>query len=255
MSFPQRNSNNQRNQVRVNSKIRAREVSVIDGDGKMLGVMGIQEALALSKERGIDLVEISPNAVPPVCKLVDIGKFRYDAAKKIKEAKKKQNSSRLKEIQLRPVISERDFQVKLDRAIGFFCSDIKVKLVLRFRPREFYHKEFGFDIVNKFIEQASPFASADSAPKIVGKSITVMLTPLPRNKRAKNPKGDVSIEQLEKAELEDQRKLDAEVEREEGPESKEENPRPPVKKVGKQSAFGAPLLDEINLEISPKSRI
>ena len=82
-----------------------------------------------------------------------------------------------------------------------------------------------------------------------------MLTPLPRNKRAKNPKGDVSIEQLEKAELEDQRKLDAEVEREEGPESKEENPRPPVKKVGKQSAFGAPLLDEINLEISPKSRI
>ena len=107
----------------------------------------VQEALALSKERGIDLVEISPNAVPPVCKLVDIGKFRYDAAKKIKEAKKKQNSSRLKEIQLRPVISERDFQVKLDRAIGFFCSDIKVKLVLRFRPREFYHKEFGFDIV------------------------------------------------------------------------------------------------------------
>lgn len=256
MSYPQSRFNNHQSQIRVNNRIRAREVRVLDGEGKMLGVMSIQDALLLARNQGVDLVEISANATPPVCKLVDIGKYRYDAAKREKEAKKKQHAIKLKEIQVRPGISDWDFQVKLDRAIGFFCNDMKVKLVLRFRGREMQHKEFGFDTVNKFIEKAAPFASSDSAPKLVGRGITVMLNPLPRNKRAKNPKGEVNLEQLEAAELEDQRKLaelDAKDEAEATP-VKEVEEKAPVQKQGKKSAFGAPLLDDINLEISPKSK-
>ena len=251
-NFPQHRSNNQQNQIRVNAKIRAREVRVISGEGKMLGVMSVQNALVLAKEHGVDLVEISPNAVPPVCKLVNLGKYLYDAAKREKEAKKKQHTNKVKEIQIRPAISDRDMQVKLDRAIVFFCNDMKVKLVLRFKGREMQHKEFGFETVNKFIEKVTPFATADSEPKIVGKGITVMLNPLPRSRRAKNPKGEVNLQQLEEAELEDQRKLDAEEElQEENPQTEPE--KSAQKKGSKKSTFGAPVLDEINLEISPKA--
>lgn len=251
-NFPQHRSNNQQNQIRVNAKIRAREVRVISGEGKMLGVMSVQNALVLAKEHGVDLVEISPNAVPPVCKLVNLGKYLYDAAKREKEAKKKQHTNKVKEIQIRPAISDRDMQVKLDRAIVFFCNDMKVKLVLRFKGREMQHKEFGFETVNKFIEKVAPFATADAEPKIVGKGITVMLNPLPRSRRAKNPKGEVNLQQLEEAELEDQRKLDAEEElQEENPQTEPE--RSAQKKASRKSTFGAPVLDEINLEISPKA--
>lgn len=274
MSRPQFHHKRQENQIRVNNRIRAREVRVIDGEGKMLGVMSIQDALVLARDQAVDLVEISASANPPVCKLVDIGKYRYETAKREKEAKKKQHVSKLKEIQIRPMISEWDFQVKLDRAIGFFCNDMKVKLVLRFRGREMRFKEFGFEAVRKFIEKSALFATADSPPKMVGKGITVMLNPLPRNKRAKNPKGEVSLEQLEAAELEDQLKqdeldaqngdfeeiadegteelIDVEEETEEEDVSAKESGKKPIKKSGKTSEFGNAILDEINLEISPK---
>jgi translation initiation factor IF-3 len=280
LSRPQFRYRRRENRIRVNNRIRAREVRVIDGDGKMLGVLSIQDALALARDHGVDLVEISGNATPPVCKLVDIGKYRYETAKREREAKKKQRTSKLKEVQIRPMISERDFQVKLDRAIGFFCNDMKVKLVLRFRGREMRFKEFGFEAVNKFIAKAAPFATPDSPPRAVGRGITVMLNPLPHNKRAKNPKGEVSLEQLEAAELEDQREqeeLDAReedfedfedtedtYEEEDTPESFEEeedveekNPRKKgarksSKKAGKKPEFGSAILDDIDLEISPK---
>ncbi len=242
----------------------------------MLGVMSIQDALVLARDQAVDLVEISASANPPVCKLVDIGKYRYETSKREKEAKKKQHVSKLKEIQIRPMISEWDFQVKLDRAIGFFCNDMKVKLVLRFRGREMRFKEFGFEAVNKFIEKSALFATADSPPKMVGKGITVMLNPLPRNKRAKNPKGEISLEQLEAAELEDQIQQDALDAQEEDFEDtadvaaddiegvdedvEEEGVTPkksgkkPIKKSSKTSEFGNAILDEINLEISPKHK-
>lgn len=276
MSRPQFHQKRQENQIRVNNRIRAREVRVIDGDGKMLGVMSIQDALVLARDQAVDLVEISASANPPVCKLVDIGKYRYETSKREKEAKKKQHVSKLKEIQIRPMISEWDFQVKLDRAIGFFCNDMKVKLVLRFRGREMRFKEFGFEAVNKFIEKSALFATADSPPKMIGKGITVMLNPLPRNKRAKNPKGEISLEQLEAAELEDQIQQDALDAQEEDFEDtadvaaddiegvdedvEEEGVTPkksgkkPIKKSGKTSEFGNAILDEINLEISPKHK-
>jgi translation initiation factor IF-3 len=131
---------------------------------------------------------VAPNASPPVCRLVDFGKFRYEQAKKEKESKKHQHANRVKEVQLSPSIDPHDFKVKLEHAVDFLCEDIKVKITLRFRGREMAHKEYGFQQVGKFINELLPFAHPDSEPKLVGRGITVMLSPLPRNKRAKHPR-------------------------------------------------------------------
>src|SRR6185503_4863491 len=137
--------------------------------------------------QGVDLVEIAPNATPPVCRLVDFGKYRYEQAKKEKEVKKHQHANKVKEVQLSPTIDPHDFGVKLNHAIDFLCEEIKVKVTLRFRGRELAHKEFGFGQVEKFIKEIAPYGHPDFAPKLVGKGINLMLSPLPRNKRAKNP--------------------------------------------------------------------
>jgi translation initiation factor IF-3 len=118
---------------------------------------------------------------------VDFGRFRYEQAKRDKESKKHQHASRVKEIQLTPTIDDHDFGIKVAHAIDFLCEDMKVKGNLRFRGREMAHTEFGFQVVQRFIQQLSPYGHADSEPKRVGRSINVMFTPLPRNKRARNP--------------------------------------------------------------------
>jgi len=174
--------------ARVNGKIRAREVRVIDTDKKMLGVLPLNEAINLARTRGVDLVEIVPNAVPPVCRLVDFGKYRYEQAKQEKESRKHHHANKVKEVQLSPNIDPHDFGVKLQHAIEFLCEDMKVKVTLRFRGREMAHKEFGFQQVEKFIKELITYAHPDAPPKLIGKGINVMLSPLPRNKRAKNPK-------------------------------------------------------------------
>jgi translation initiation factor IF-3 len=173
--------------VRVNGKIRAREVRVIGVDGRQLGVLPLVEAINQARANGVDLVEVAPNANPPVCRLVDFGKFRYEQAKKEKESKKHQHANRVKEIQLSPSIDPHDFKVKLGHATDFLCEEIKVKITLRFRGREMIHKEYGFQQVGRFINELLPFAHPDSEPKLVGRGITVMLSPLPRSKRAKHP--------------------------------------------------------------------
>lgn len=173
--------------TRVNNKIRAREVRVIGDNQQQLGIMSLPEALNLARSRGVDLVEIAANATPPVCRLVDYGKFRYEQAKKDKESKKHQHANRVKEIQLSANIDPHDFNVKLTHAIDFLCEDMKVKVTLRFRGREMAHQEFGFSQVRRFIKEVEPFAHPDAPPKLIGKGINVMLSPLPRNKRAKNP--------------------------------------------------------------------
>ena len=178
---------NQDSYVRVNGKIRAREVRVISADGKQVGILPLNEALAMARELGVDLVEIAPNANPPVCKLIDYGKFRYEQAKKEKETKKHQHASKLKEIQLSATIDQHDFQTKLQHAINFLCDDMKIRVVLKFRGREIAHKEIGFDVINRFVSALSPWGKPDSKPAMLGKGIMVTLTPLPRNKRAKNP--------------------------------------------------------------------
>ena len=173
--------------VRVNGKIRAREVRVVGHDGKQLGVLALGEAINLARTHGVDLVEIAPNATPPVCRLVDFGKYRYEQSKKEKEAKKHHHANKVKEIQLSPSISPHDFGVKLSHGIDFLCDEMKVKLALRFRGREMAHQEIGFQVVKKFILALVLYGHPDAEPKLIGRGIHVMLSPLPRNKRAKNP--------------------------------------------------------------------
>ena len=173
--------------VRVNGKIRAREVRVIMDD-KQLGIFPLNEALNLARQHGVDLVEISSTAMPPVCRLVDFGKFRYEQAKKEKESKKHQHASTVKEVQLSPRIDPHDLGVKIDHAIGFLCEDMKVKVALKFRGREMAHTEFGFQVVNQFLAAIVPYGHPDFDPKLIGRNINVMISPLPRNKRARNPR-------------------------------------------------------------------
>jgi translation initiation factor IF-3 len=188
--FPSRSSFSPGSSARVNGKIRAREVRVIGTDGQQLGVFSLQDAINMARAKGVDLVEIAATAVPPVCRLVDYGKFRYEQAKKEKEAKKHQHANKVKEIQLSPQIDPHDFGVKLSHAIDFLCEEIKVKVTLRFRGREMAHKEFGFQQIEKFTKEVAPYGHPDFAAKLVGKGITVMFSPLPRNKRARHPRQD-----------------------------------------------------------------
>jgi translation initiation factor IF-3 len=185
--FASRNSPSSGPFVRVNGKIRAREVRVIGVDGKQLGVLSLGDALTMARSNGVDLVEIAPNAMPPVCRLVDYGKFRYEQAKREKESKKHQHATRVKEVQLSPKIDPHDLSVKLQHAIGFLCEDMKVKVTLKFRGREMAHTEYGFQVVRKFLEEIGPYGHPDFEPKLIGRGINVMITPLPRNKRAKDP--------------------------------------------------------------------
>ena len=189
--------------VRVNGKIRAREVRVIGVDGKQLGVISLSEALNLARASGVDLVEIAPTATPPVCRVVDYGKYRYEQAKKEKESKKHQHASTVKEVQLSPRIDPHDLGVKTDHAIDFLCEDMKVKVTLKFRGREMQHTEFGFQVIKKFLENIAPYGHPDFQPKLIGKGINVMISPLPRNKRAKNPR---QIEGAEEAEGDEEEK-------------------------------------------------
>lgn len=182
-----RNSSFSGSFVRVNGKIRAREVRVIGVDGTQLGIIPTHEALVMARNKGVDLVEIAPNATPPVCRLVDYGKFRYEQAKKDKESKKHQHANRVKEIQLSPSIDSHDFSVKLTHAIDFLCDEMKIKITLKFRGREMAHQEYGFQVVERFLKDVSPYGHPDAPPKLLGRGINVMVTPLPRNKRARNP--------------------------------------------------------------------
>ena len=172
---------------RINGKIRAREVRVIGPDGAQIGVITLPEALTLARQHAVDLVEIAPNAVPPVCRLVDFGKIRYEQSKKEKDSKKHQHANKVKEVQLSPNIDPHDFGVKLAHAIDFMCEDMKVKVQLRFRGREMAHKEIGEQVVARFLKEAAPWGHPDFSPKLMGKTINVMISPHPRNKRAKHP--------------------------------------------------------------------
>lgn len=185
--FPPRNSSPSTPFVRVNGKIRAREVRVVGVDGKQLGILSLGDALTMARNNSVDLVEIAPNATPPVCRLVDFGKFRYEQAKRDKESKKHQHANKVKEVQLSPKIDPHDLGVKIGHAIDFLCEDMKVKVTLKFRGRENAHTEFGFHVVEKFLNDIVSYGHPDFPPKLAGRAINVMISPLPRNKRAKHP--------------------------------------------------------------------
>ena len=162
---------------------------MLDEQKQQLGVMSLNEALRLAMSKGLDLVEIAPNATPSVCRIVDYGKFMYEEAKRHKDTQSHQAASRMKEIQLSPMIDPHDFAIKLARAIDFLCEDMKVRIKLRFRGRQKAHTEFGFEVVNRFVREAAPWGQPDSPPKMLGdRDLNAILSPLPRNKRAKNPR-------------------------------------------------------------------
>lgn len=174
--------------VRINGKIRAREVRVVMADGRQVGILSLGEAINLARGQGMDLVEVAATANPPVCRIVDFGKFQYEQAKKEKESKKHQHSNRVKEIQLRPGIDAHDFEVKQNHAVDFLCEEMKVKVILRFRGREMRHKELGVQTLERFIKELAPYGLAVEQPKLAGRSMGVMINPLPRAKRARNPR-------------------------------------------------------------------
>lgn len=162
---------------------------MLDEEKKQLGVMSLNDALRLTQAKGLDLIEIVPNATPPVCRIVNYGKFLYEEAKRLKDARTPQSASRMKELQLSPAIDPHDLAVKRNHAIQFLCDDLKVRIKLRFKGRQKAHKEVGFQVVNKFVSEVALYGHADSPPKMLGdRDLNVVITPLPRNKRAQNPR-------------------------------------------------------------------
>lgn len=186
--YPSRTFHSREPKYRRNGKIRAREVRVIDDDKRQLGVLPLTEALRLAQSKGLDLIETVPNANPPVCRIVDYGKFQYEESKRSKEGGH-QAANKVKELQLTPLISAHDFDTKLGHAVDFLCEDMKVRVKLRFRGRQRAHKEFGFDVVNRFVKAAAAYGQADSPPKMLGdRDLNVIISPLPRDRRAKHPR-------------------------------------------------------------------
>lgn len=169
---------------RRNGKIRAREVRVIDETKQQLGVMSLDAALKLARTKGLDLIEIAPNATPPVCRIVDYGKFLYEESKRSKESQSP--GGKVKELQISPSIDPHDLGVKRDHAIGFLCDEMKVRVKMRFRGRQRAHKDIGVDLMNRFVKDLEAYGRADSPPKMMGdRDLNVLVTPLPRDKRPK----------------------------------------------------------------------
>ncbi len=164
--------------LRVNEQIRAGKIRLIDADGEQVGIKTINEALDLARERDNDLVEVAPQAKPPVCKIMDYGKYKYEQAKKRKKAKKKQNVMNVKEVQMGVKIEEHDFNVKLKQARRFLNDKDKVKVRIKFRGREMMHKELGYDLMDKIIEETKDIGQVESKPTMEGKNMLMHLTPI-----------------------------------------------------------------------------
>jgi translation initiation factor IF-3 len=167
----------QKDGPRINEEIRAREVHLIDKDGQNLGNVPIADALAKAQEAGLDLVEISPNATPPVCKLLDYGKYKYQEQKKQAEARKKQKVVEVKEIKFRPMIDDHDYQVKMRSMQRFFEEGDKVKVTLRFRGREMAHQELGVQLLNRVKDDTVNVAKIESEPRVEGRQMVMVLAP------------------------------------------------------------------------------
>ena len=163
-------------ELQINEEIRDREVRVIGSDGNQLGIMPTAKALEMAFGQNLDLVKIAPQATPPVCKIIDYGKYRYELARKEKEAKKKQKTIEIKEVRLSPNIDTNDLNTKVGAARKFITKGDKVKVTLRFRGREMAHMNSSKYILDEFAESLSDIATVDKAPKVEGRSMTMFLT-------------------------------------------------------------------------------
>ena len=181
MPFPKKNYFQRRTKPRgprINDKIRAVEVQVISSDKKNLGTFSIKKAIEIAQQEGLDLIEISPNAKPPVCKITDIGKYRYDLQKKANKAKKKQKIVNLKEIKLRPVTEIHDYNFKLKNAQKFLKKGDKVKFTVRFKGREMQHTDLGKKLMKRIISDTANLGKVEVDPKLEGRQIVMIIQPL-----------------------------------------------------------------------------
>jgi len=163
---------------RTNEKIRATQVRVINSDGTNLGTLSTQEAINIAKQKGLDLIEISPKANPPVCKIIDIGKYKYDLQKKANKAKKKQKTVNLKEIKLRPVTEIHDYNFKIKNAQKFLSKGDKVKFTVLFKGREMQHTHLGHELMQRIINDTNDLGKVEVQPKFEGRQIIMIVQPL-----------------------------------------------------------------------------
>ena len=163
---------------KANERIRSPQVQVISSDGKNLGTLATQKAINVAKQEGLDLIEISPNANPPICKIIDVGKYKYDLQKKANKAKKKQKIINLKEIKLRPVTEIHDYNFKIKNAQKFLSKGDKVKFTVQFRGREMQHTHLGHELMRRIINDTSALGKVEIQPKFEGKQIIMIVQPL-----------------------------------------------------------------------------
>ena len=163
---------------KANERIRALDVQVISSNGNNLGTLPLKKAIEVAKEEGLDLIEISPNATPPVCKIMDMGKYKYDLQKKANNAKKKQKIVSLKELKLRPGTEIHDYNFKLKNAKKFLSKGDKVKFTVRFKGREMQHVELGKDLMNRIIEDTKDVGKIETHPKFEGRQMIMIIQPL-----------------------------------------------------------------------------
>ena len=161
----------------MNRFIEAETIRLVDHNGEMVGVIPLERGLELADEVGLDLVEVSPNAEPPVCKLLDYGKFKYEAQKKASEARKRQKTIDVKEIKLRPTIDENDYQVKMRSIERFIDDGDKVKVTMRFRGREMVHQEIGIEVLMRVRDDLGERAKVEQMPKLEGRQMTMVMSP------------------------------------------------------------------------------
>ena len=181
MPFPKQNYFQKRTKPkgpRSNNRITSPEVQVINSDGENLGVLNLQEAISKAKDENLDLIEIAPNARPPVCKIMDMGKYKYDQQKKLNKAKKKQKKIELKEIKLRPVTEVHDYTFKIKNAQKFLSKGVKVKFTIRFKVREMHHTKLGNDLMEKIKIDMETIGKVELQPKFDGKQMIMVIQPL-----------------------------------------------------------------------------
>ncbi|TAN35649.1 MAG: translation initiation factor IF-3 [Verrucomicrobia bacterium] len=173
--------------VRINMRIRVPEVRLIGEDGQQIGVVPTREALSRAQQAGLDLVEISPNAQPPVCRITDYGKFRYEQEKRDKQARQHSSATKIKEIQFHPNVGDHDYQTKVRHLRDFIGEGHRVKVILFFRGRESAHQEIGFEVMNRVIRDVQDVAQAEQLPRLMGRNILMMLIPRTKSKGSQAP--------------------------------------------------------------------
>ncbi len=178
--------------ARINEGIRAREVRLVGPEGNQIGIKSIDEALAMAEELDLDLVEVAPQAQPPVCKIMDYGKYRYEQTVKMKEARKKQSVVTYKEMKLRPKIDRHDYEIKRKHIERFLSSGFKVKVTIMFRGREMSHTELGRNLLQQLAEELVELGTVESMPKLDGRNMQMIMAPLPAIKKdgGKNAKNE-----------------------------------------------------------------